>query len=95
MEEVVSLFKPLWDRLNRCVHPTGDLREKLIANPEAPLHAIDAFDEAWARETHRDAVEVFGLLWLAVLSQFPAAVLALLADPHTFQACPQLRAVLE
>jgi hypothetical protein len=67
----------------------------LIANPDAPLHAIDAFDEAWARETHRDAAEVFGLLWLAVPSRFPAAVPALLADSETFQTCPQVRAVLE
>ena len=91
-EEVESRFKPLWDRLNRCVHPTGELCEKLIANPDAPLHAIDAFDEAWARETCREAAEVFSLLWLAVLSRFPEAVPALLADPHSFEACPQIRA---
>ena len=47
------------------------------------------------RETLADAAEVFGLVWLTVLSRFPAAAPALLADPHTFRACPQLRAVLE
>jgi hypothetical protein len=91
--EIETHFKPLWDRLNRCVHPSGELREKLVG--ESTLHALDAFDEAWARETHADATEVFELIWLAVLSQFPAAVPALLADPDTFRACSRLRAVLE
>jgi hypothetical protein len=91
--DAASYFKPLWDRLNRCVHPSGDLREKLVG--ESALHARDAFDEAWARETRAAAVEVFGLIWLAVLSRFPAAVPALIADPSIFQACPQLRKVLE
>jgi hypothetical protein len=91
--EAEAHFRPLWDRLNRCVHPSGELREKLMG--ESILHARDAFDEAWARETLSDATEVFGLVWLAVLSRFPAAVPALLADPHTFKAIPQLRAVLE
>jgi hypothetical protein len=91
--EIETHFKPLWDRLNRCVHPSGELREKLVG--ESTLHALDAFDEAWARETHADATEVFELIWRAVLSRFPAAVPALLADPETFRACPRLRAVLE
>jgi len=87
--EIDSHFKPLWDRLNRCVHPSGELREKLIG--ESALLHRDAFDEAWARETHADAVEVFGLICLAVLSRFPAAVPALLADSNIFRMCPQLR----
>jgi hypothetical protein len=91
--EVESLFKPLWDRLNRCVHPSGELREKLAG--ESVLHALYGFDEEWARETLADAAEVFGLIWLATLSRFPRAVPVLLAEPDTFGACPQLRAVLE
>jgi hypothetical protein len=87
-----SHFKPLWDRLNRCVHPSGDLREKLIG--DSALHLLDAFDEQWAQEARADAVEVFGLIFLAILSRFPAVVPALVADPHMFPVCPQLRAVL-
>jgi hypothetical protein len=75
------------------VHPSGKLRERLVG--ESALHAQDAFDEVWARETRADATAVFGLIWLAVLFRSPAAVPALLADPHTFRACPQLRACLE
>jgi len=90
--EVEAHFKPLWDRLNRCVHPSGALREKSIG--ESALHVRDAFDETWARETHVDAVDVFGLIFLAVLARFPAAVPVLLADPNSFRGCPQLRAVL-
>jgi hypothetical protein len=92
LAQVESLFNPVWDRLNCCVHPSGDLREKLAS--ESRLHVRDAFDPAWARQTLADAAEVFGLIWLAVLSRFPAAVPLLLADPHTFRVCPQLRAVL-
>ena len=65
------------------------------AEYKSSLHAIDNFDKTWARETLADAVEVFGIIYLAVLSQFPAAVPALLADPGTFRVCPQLRAELE
>src|SRR5215475_4556208 len=90
--EVGSHFKPLWDRLNRCVHPSGDLCEKLVG--ESVLHLRAAFDEAWARETLTDAAEVFGLIFLAVLAQFPAAP-ALLADAETFRMCPRRRAELE
>jgi hypothetical protein len=90
--EMEAQFKPLWDRLNRCVHPSGDLRGKLVG--DTGLIAVDAFDEAWARETLADAAEVFAVVWLAVLSRFPAAVPALLADPERFRACPQLRAAL-
>jgi hypothetical protein len=91
--EVEAQFKPLWDRLNHCVHPSGELREKSAG--ESALHHRDAFDEAWAHETHQAAAEVVGLLLLAVLARFPAAVPSLWADPHTFKACPQLRAALE
>ena len=31
--EIQQQFKPLWDRLNRCVHPSGELREKLLGDP--------------------------------------------------------------
>ncbi len=61
---------------------------------ESILHALDSFDEGWARQTLADAAEVFGLIWLAVLSRFPAAVPALFANADTFRACPQVRAVL-
>jgi hypothetical protein len=91
--DIDARFRPLWQRLNHGVHPSGDLREKLIG--ASALHVRDAFDEAWARQTHADAVEVFGLIWLAILSRFPDAIPALLADPHTFQVCPQLRVALE
>jgi hypothetical protein len=74
------------------VHPSGEIRENLMG--ESGLHVRDAFDEGWARETLRDALEVFEILWLAVLARFPAAILALLADPHTFRVCPRLRAAL-
>jgi hypothetical protein len=91
--DVESLFHPLWDRLNRCVHPTGELREMLTG--DSCLHALDAFDEELARATLTDAAEVFGLIWLATLTRFPGVVPALLAEPTRFRACPQLRAVLE
>src|SRR5262249_2092724 len=91
-DEAETHFKPLWDRLNRCVHPSGELREKLTR--ESARHLFQAFDDGWAREPHDDAVDVFGLIFFAILSRFPAAIPALLADPHMFPSCPQLRAVL-
>jgi hypothetical protein len=92
-EAIQGRFKPLWDRLNRIVHPSGDLRLMLV--DESTLLVRDAFDEQWARETLADAAEVFGLICLAVVTRFPDALPALLANPHTFRACPELRAGLE
>jgi hypothetical protein len=74
------------------VHPSGDLRERLTG--ESALLFRNDFDEAWARETRTDALEVVALIFLAVLSRFPAALPALIADANTFQVCPQLRAIL-
>lgn len=90
--EVVSQFKPLWDDLNRCVHPSSELRESLLG--ESALHVRDAFDEPWARRTQALAVDVFELIWLAVLNRFPAAVPPLLAEPFALQGCPNLRSLL-
>src|SRR5262249_41540054 len=44
--EIESHFKSHWDRLNRCVHPSGDLRLTLVG--ASALHARDAFDEGLA-----------------------------------------------
>ncbi len=83
--EIEAHFKPLWERLNHCVHATGQLRERMSG--ESGLLVQDAFDPDWARDTHADAVEVFEVIWLAILSRFPLAVPALLADPCAFKAC--------
>jgi hypothetical protein len=91
--EIEPKFKPLWDRLNRCVHPSGALREKLVG--DSALLMRDAFDKDWAQETLNDTAAVFTIIWLAILSRFPVAVPILLAKPCMFRACPQLRAVLQ
>jgi hypothetical protein len=84
-----SHYRPLWQRLNRCVHPSGELREKLVS--ESALLVHDAFDEEWAREALTYAAQVFALIWMAVLSRFPAAIPRVLSKQNAFQTCPQVR----
>lgn len=93
MTTLESRYKSVWDRLNRCVHPSGDLREKSFR--ASMLHLRCTFDEGFARGTLDDAAEVFGLIWLAMLSWFPKAIKDLKSDLNTFQDHPHLRAALE
>jgi hypothetical protein len=83
-------FIPIWERLNRVVHPSWDLRDRLL-NPSA-LAVADNFDAAWAAEVLSDAATVFDLIWLAVLSRFPDCR-ALLVNDKTFTHCPLSRAL--
>lgn len=88
-KDVEQHFKELWQQLNRCVHPSAGLRNRLTA--ESALHARDAFDEAWARETLDAAREVFALLWLATASSFPSTLPVLRSSAVAFAAIPQLK----
>jgi hypothetical protein len=85
---IASDFIPLWERLNRVVHPSWELRDRLI-NPSALLVA-DGYDADWASEVLSDAANVFDLIWLAVLHRFPDCR-RLLANETTFAHCPLAR----
>lgn len=62
-------FYDLWKSLNQHVHPSMAVAERLIS--PTPLFAADHFDKDWAEETYGVAVQVFDLIWLAVISSFP------------------------
>ena len=84
---------PVWQSLNHCVHPSDELRLRLV--DESALLVKDAFDEGWARETIETASTVFGLIWLVVMRRFPTAIPAVLDKPRAFRTCPQFRAALK
>jgi hypothetical protein len=60
---------------------------------ESALLVRDWFDEQWARESITAAADIFDVIWLAVLHQFPNAI-PLLKNPKTCAMCPMTRALL-
>lgn len=62
-------YRILWRRLNRYVHPTPALIDRMI-DPSALL-IRDAFDKRWAIETADAATKVIDLVWLAIVRVFP------------------------
>src|SRR5207245_3209867 len=84
-------YDPLWDHLNGFVHPSKELRYRMV--DESALLATDSFDEKWATESIEVASEVFDLAWLVVLSRFPKYV-PLLTVTNTFRYCPRTRALV-
>jgi hypothetical protein len=88
MKLLESRYKPVWGRLNRCVHPSGELREILFGASNLQVNC--AFDRTWALQTLEDAAEVFGLICLAVLSRFPKAISDLKSQLNTLKDRPHL-----
>jgi hypothetical protein len=91
-EQIEGHYRFLWDTFNQCVHPSSELRDRLVG--ESALFAVDNFDEEWANESLAAAAEVFDLLWLAVLCRFPKCI-PLLTGSNAFSTCPRARAVTD
>jgi hypothetical protein len=90
-DRIPDHYQPLWQTLNRCVHPSAELRYKLIG-PSALL-VTDSFDSAWAAESVQAASDVFDLVWIAVLSRFPKCV-PLLKNSNAFADCPHAHTLI-
>lgn len=69
--EIISGFAGLYKHLHKYAHPSAYLTLLMVG--DSALHATDAFDEEWARETIEIAVRVFDLVWMLVLAHHPAA----------------------
>ncbi len=84
-------YAKVWSKLNRVVHPSWELRDRLI--DRTALLVADNFDAGWAAEALADAATVYDLIWLAVLHRFPDCR-RLLMDDMTFAHCPLSRALV-
>ncbi|MGE0684833.1 MAG: hypothetical protein AB7P69_28475 [Candidatus Binatia bacterium] len=91
-QEVREHYHQLWQRLNRYVHPSVELVSRMMG--ESALLVTDSFDETWATEIIQDATEVFGLIWLAVISRFPKCARLLAQQEHGL-VCPLTQSVLK
>jgi hypothetical protein len=69
--EVPDYYHKLWKDLNNYVHPTHFLVERMIDRDGI---LIDRFDQEWAKETIDVAMDVFDLVWLAVIARFPGCL---------------------
>lgn len=78
-------FGKVWRKLNRYVHPTNQLRNRLIG--ETALAVRDSFDQEWAEETVSIACEVFDLIWFVTLDRF-SDCLRLLNTEKSFGQTP-------
>ncbi len=81
-------FGRIWGELNRCVHASWSLRDKML--DESALFVKDAFDQNWAIETCQVASDVFDLIWLIVLRRFPTCIPAL-EKSNSFLNTPRTR----
>lgn len=68
--EAEEHYHTLWNKLNECVHPSAALLERMTLE-ESGLLAKDSFDREWALDTIQAATDVFDLVWLVILRQFP------------------------
>lgn len=84
-------YAQIWGNLNRCVHPSLNLRYRLI--DESSLGITDNFDLQWARDTCRIASDVFDVIWLIVLRRFPDCI-PLLDGKNFFLNTPRSRALI-
>jgi hypothetical protein len=77
-QQIVDGRFELWKHLCRYVHPSAYLAGRMVGR--SALHATDNFDRRWAVETLEAATCVFDLVWLAVLSFYPKALVRLTRD---------------
>jgi len=84
-------YKRIWRKLNKHVHPTKILRDKMF--DESALAVRDSFDKEWAEEALDDACQVFDLIWLMTLGRFPKCV-PLLGGPRLFRHTPRTARLL-
>jgi len=68
--EIEEYYNSLWDKLNKYVHPSKSLLDRMVV-PVSSLLVRDSFDKEWASETIKTATMIFDLVWLAVISRFP------------------------
>ena len=90
--EIVAEFKPVWDRLNRAAHPSGEWRANGLG--DSARHAWHHFDRALAEQLVCDARVVFAVVFAAILARFPNVGAVLASKPLVFQECPAVRLLL-
>jgi hypothetical protein len=88
----VAEFKPMWDRLNRAAHPSGEWRASGVE--ASARHVWHHFDGTQACEVIADARVVFGVVFVAILTHFPKVAVVLAVNPHVFGQCPAVRLFL-
>ena len=73
-EELVrASFKPLWDDLNKYVHPSARQMD-LVAEKDFPSLVTDSFNESLARKLLEETDQVFDIVYAIVLKNFPKAI---------------------
>ena len=64
-----SNFKPLWDYLNKHVHPSAKQID-IVATEDFPSLLTDSFNEKLARDVLRATDEIFDLVNMIVVRKF-------------------------
>src|SRR5205823_36045 len=88
-EQIADHFLPIWDRLNRVVHPSAEL--VLSGFNESSRYVFNHFDGELAGQLLADAGEVFAVISCLVIDRFPKVIPRLTGQPWLFRHCPQAR----
>ena len=68
-ESIRSSFKPLWDYLNKHVHPSAKQMD-IVATEDFSSFITDSFNEKLARDVLRAANEIFDLVNMIIVRKF-------------------------
>lgn len=82
----VAYFRPIWDRLNEVVHPSGHWRDASAG--DSSRIAWPNFDADLARQLLADLIAVVPLFWWLILLRHPKAVQHLDNPADLFRSSP-------
>lgn len=82
----VAYFRPIWDRLNEVVHPSGNWRDASVG--DSSRIAWPNFDADFARQLLADLNAVVPLFWWLILFRHPQAVRHLDNPADLFRSSP-------
>lgn len=70
--KVVALFKPLWNTLNRYVHPST-IQMDMVAEEDFSVLVTDSFNEKLAKGLQDATDQIMDVIYATVLNRFPKA----------------------
>lgn len=69
-QSIRSIFKPLWDNLNKYVHPSAKEMDR-VAKEDFSSFVTDSFNENLARDALRATNEIFDIVNMIIFKKFP------------------------
>jgi hypothetical protein len=69
-EKIQNKYKPLWNRLNKHVHPSAKEMDNVASKDFSSL-IIDSFNESLSRKVLADTNKIFDIVYAVIFKKFP------------------------